>query len=118
MTTALSSDHAQKARMYAAQARRYIDALNGRSELKVGNSSVVALLDNLASLLEFMVRDKSRGRRTTADERLLAKNPGKHFIRQGSILVRKPFDTAEAAKAWATKNYSTTTGWSLVSPNH
>lgn len=113
--TQLSSDHSQKARMIAAQLRRYIDAIEGRSNLKVGLRMTIAPMDAAADLLERMCLDRTRGRRTTADKMFMKKHHGKFFIRQGSILVNRAFDTAKAAQVWARENYRSDIGWTLLS---
>lgn len=113
--TVLSNDHSQKAKMVAARLRNFIDAIEGRSNLKIGPHSTAALMETAADLFERMCGDKSRGKRSTADIVFMKKHPGQYFIRQGSILVRRAFHSPIAAKQWAKENYRSDTGWTLLS---
>ena len=102
--------------MISIRLRSFIDAIEGRTRLKVGPAAIVSLMDDAATLLERMAQEKTRGRRLTADKKFMAKYPGKYLIRQGSILVRRPFDTDTEATSWARENYKNRDGWTLLHP--
>jgi hypothetical protein len=115
-STILSYHHASKANRLAARLRSFIDAMEGRSKLRVGPSSIASIMDDAATLFEHLAQEKTRGRRSAADNKFLTKHPGKYFIRQGSILVNRAFNSDEEARSWAIKNYKNRDGWTLLHP--
>lgn len=113
--TILSNDHSQKAKMIAARLRAFVDAIQGRSRLRVGPLSTISLMSDAADLFERMSLDKTPGRRMSADKAFMDKHRGKYFISHGDILVRKAFATEDGAKSWARMNYRNNTGWTILS---